>query len=171
MKTHIKFNIKEGQTRNSISDDIAKHLWQFFRLRDMDGKIGIENTVTNDEIRAEVGKYINSKKLVRTEDKINIDRYQLFLERTTRQAINKLIDPKENNTLFIPGLLNNPFVGYFIASNSEEVEEVRREKQGHIDGCTFNLESRTHEAVKYVDMLPVHKEKELLDDKKNREII
>jgi len=60
---------------------------------------------------------------------------------------------KENNTLFIPGLLNNPFVGYFIASNQEEVEDVRREKQGHIDGCTFNLASRTHEAVKHVDLL------------------
>ena len=153
MKTHIKFNLREGQTKNSVSDDIAKHLWQFFRLRDMDGKLGLENTVTNDDLRIVVSKYMNSKRLVLVDDKLNIDRYQLFLERVTRHAINKLIDPKENNTLFIPGLLNNPFVGYFIASNQEEVEDVRREKQGHIDGCIFNLASRTNEAVKHVDLL------------------
>jgi hypothetical protein len=162
MKTHIKFNLKAGQTKNSICDDIAKHLWQFFRLKEMDGKIGLDNTVTNDELRSVVGKYINSKKLIRQEDRLKIDRYQLFLERVTRHAINKLIDPEENNTLFIPGLLNNPFVGYFIASNSEEIEDVRRGKQEHIDGCTFNLEIRTHEAIKHVDMLTSGDRKELL---------
>jgi len=87
MKTHIKFNLKEGQTKNSVSDDIAKHLWQFFRLREMDGKVGLDNTVTNDELRIVISKYMNSKRLVLTDDKLNIDRYQLFLERVTRHAI------------------------------------------------------------------------------------
>jgi len=162
MKTHIKFNLREGQTKNSVSDDIAKHLWQFFRLQEMDGKTGIENTVINDELRIIVAKYISSKKLVRIEDKLNIDRFQLFLERVTRHAINKLINPEKNNTLFIPGLLNNPFVGYFIANTKEEVEDMHREKQIHIDGCTHNLESRTHEANKHIDLLASGKKPEQL---------
>ena len=167
MKTHIKFNLKAGQTKNSICDDIAKHLWQVFRLREMDGKLGVDNTMTNDECRVIVSKYLSDKRLVKQEDKMNIDRYQLLVERVTRHAINKLIDPKEGNTLFIPGLLNNPFVGYFIAKNKQEVEDVRRDKQDHIDGCTFNLESRTHEANKHVDLLESHKPNERLDDKRD----
>jgi hypothetical protein len=153
MKTYIKFNLKAGQTKNSVYDDIAKHLWQFFRMREMDEKTGLENTVTNDELRKSVAKYIDSKRLIRIQDKVNIDRYQLFLERVTRHAINKLINPEKNNTLFIPGLLNNPFVGYFIANNKIEVEDIYREKQFHIDGCKFNLESRTNEANKHIDLL------------------
>ena len=153
MKTHIKFNLKKGETKKRICDEIARHMWQFFRMREMDGKIGEKNTVTNDELRVEVARLINKKKWIKTSDRLNIDRYQLFIERQTRQAINKLISPVKSNTLFYPGLLNNPFVGYFIVENKNEVEVVRKEKQFHIDGCIHNLEHRTFEAQNHVKLL------------------
>lgn len=172
MKTHIKWNLKKGETRSIICDSIARHLWQFFRMREMDGKIGIENTATNDELRTEVAKLINKKKWIKTEDRINnVDRYQLFIERQTRQAINKLIDPSKGNTLFMPGLLNNPFVGYFIACDDTEIQTVHKDKRYHIDGCLHNLEHRTHEARTYVEKLPAHIKEKLIDDGKNREIV
>lgn len=153
MKTHIKFKLDKGNTRMRICDDIARHMWQYFRMKEIDGKIGEDNTITNDELRREVGTLINKKRWIRAEDKLNIDRYQLFIERQTRQAINKLIKPIKSNTLFYPGLLNNPFVGYFIAENKKEVEEIRKEKQYNIDGCIHNLEHRIHEANKHVELL------------------
>jgi len=173
MKTHIKFNLKKGETRERICDEIARHMWQFFRMRDIDGKIGEENTVTNDELRVEVAKLINKKRWIKTEDKLNIDRYQLFIERVTRHAINKLIKPTKSNTLFYPGLLNNPFVGYFIAKEYDEIEDVRKEKQFHIEGCIHNLEHRTIAANKYVKLLKSGRKidsKDLLDNGKNREV-
>lgn len=163
MKTYIKFKLGEGETKGRICDSIARHMWQFFRLRDIDGKIGEDHTVTNDDLRVEVAKLINKKRWIREKDRLNIDRYQLFIERQTRQAINKLISPVKSNTLFYPGLLNNPFVGYFIAGNQKEVEDVRKEKQLHIDGCSHNLEHRTVAAIKYVKQLPEH-QKDLIGD-------
>jgi len=153
MKTYIKLNLKKGETKTSVCDNIARHLWQYFRLREMDGKIGEEHTVSLDELRKEIGLYIDKHNLIKSEERMNIDRYQLFIDRQMRQAINKLINPSKGNTLFLPGLLNNPFVGYFIAGTKEEIDMVHQEKQNHIDGCTFNLDSRTHEAMKHVDYL------------------
>jgi len=153
MKTHIKFNLRKGETKAGVCDAIARHLWQFFRLREIDGKTGIENTVINDDIRIEVATLIDKKKWIKYEDKQNIDRYQLFIERQTRLAINKLIKPVKSNTLFYAGLLNNPYVGYFIAKTSEEIETVRKNKQYHIDGCINNLEIRTIEARSHIELL------------------
>jgi hypothetical protein len=168
MKTYIKFNLQKGQTRESVCEDIARHMWQFVRLREIDGKIGEENTMTLDVLRTEIAKYINKKNYVTIKDRMNIDRYQMFIERQMRQSINKLITPSKENTFFYPGFLNNPFVGYFIAANKKEVRMVHDEKQNHIDGCTHNLESRTHEANKHVDFLESGEERKQLKNSKDR---
>jgi len=172
MKTKIRWNLRKGETRTSICEKITRHMWQYFRMLEMDGKIGIENTVSNDDLRTEVAKLINEKNWVTPSERCkNIDRYQLFIERQTRQSINKLISPTKGNMFFIPGLLNNPFHGYFIASNDIEIEEIRNDKQYHIEGCIHNLKHRTLEATEYIKTLPPHIKEKLIDSGENREII
>ena len=150
MKTYINFKLKEGQRKKDVCEKIAMHLWKYFKKRDCDGKLGTENTVSNDDLRKIVAKYINRKRWIRNSDKENLDRYMLFIERQTRQAINKLITP--SNEFFFPGLLNNPYQGYFLVNTKKELEYIRREKQNHIDGYIHNLENRTIEAGKRIDL-------------------
>lgn len=172
MKTYIKFKLKKGETKSGVCDEIARHMWKYFRLREIDGKTGMDETVTNDELRQEVAKLIQKKGWIKSEDRMNLDRYMLFIERQTRQAINKLISPIKSNTLFYPGLLNNPFVGYFIASTINEITLIEKEKKYHIDGCIHNLNSRTvaaNERIKLlqgnkkIDELPPHSDKSYIE--------
>jgi len=153
MKTYIKFNLAKGESKKRCCWEIAQYLWKYFRLKEIDGKLGIENVVTTDEIRHKIGLFIDKNGWVKNSDKLNIDRYLLFIERVTRYAISKLIDPAEENTLFYPGLLNEFAVGYFIARDKGEVEMVRKGKQNLIDGFETNLKHRTLEANKHVESL------------------
>lgn len=162
MKTRIRFKLGKGQTKHSAITDLARYMWKYFRTKDIDGKTSMEHTTENGEIRKVIDRYLLKHKLVAISDKMNIDRYQLFLERLTSYIMHRyLTNPEKDNEFFIPGLLNDPGVGFFLADSHKEVKQINKVKSILISGMEHKLASRIVEADKRVTS---EKKIELLSD-------
>jgi hypothetical protein len=162
MKTKIILQKPKGMRKKDCYDQLTNYMWNLFRVRVFDGQIGKDNIFSLDEIRQEVSRFLDKKRWILKEDKLNIDRYQLYIERTTDYVMHKLTSPNTGNTYFFRGLLNEPGNGYFIAISHEETQENKKIKQEHIDGCQTALDHRIIEADRNVEMLTSGKKPEQL---------
>ena len=154
MKNKIKFNLDKKTRKHDVYIRLAKCLFRYIRLKEIDGFVGKDNTITHEELRIEVSNEISRNNWVKETDKENLDLYMYFIEYVTQRVLHGyILNTKKNNEYFIPGLLNNPHRGYFIALTNEEVDNYLTNRSELLKSYSYSLDIRVRQADQHIKLL------------------
>lgn len=163
----IKFrpNREKGETLKVAYDKLISGVSRNLRDQQRNGKIGIKNTISKDNIKNSIEKICLKNGYLKRTDKLIIYAYPAKLEYLYHRVINSFLqNPNKDNVFFMPGLVTNNGVGVYFTESDNEVNIYKKKKMDTLKHSEISLEHRCIEAYDFVKVLPPHESKPELDE-------